>query len=202
MMDRTNVSDEQVVDFSPNHIRNIELLAQIQSAADLKRVRNISPVLFACVETVPFVKDILKWTMESVGSPGLSLYHHVMTPSRAIIIRQKVPEVSPLIQEIGNKDSAQNGANFHFDSLQLANFAECLEEMWLQGLEDPDESMSRRLADAFYVVDNVLLQSQFRTIMDMMSLALDDFLKVSEKERDDDAARFVELGAGEIAGKK
>ncbi|CAI2347586.1 unnamed protein product [Caenorhabditis sp. 36 PRJEB53466] len=177
--DKTVRHSQKMTDFCAKDVRNLQLLSQLQSSLDPKRIRFIYPVLYACIEHIPFVKDVLKATLEGFQNMGCSLYMHVMTPTRAVQIVKKREETSSKIEEIG--ENAQENA-------------EDDDEMWLHGVEEnADEGIARRLETAFFVVDNVLTQSQVRTMIELMTLGVDDFLKTAEKERDDDCARFVVL---------
>ncbi|EGT33757.1 CBN-EKL-6 protein [Caenorhabditis brenneri] len=172
--DRTNVS-QKVEIFHPNHIKNLQLLTELQSSMQSKRIRALVNVFLACAESVPYAKDILKFVMDNVGSLGVTIYQFVMVPFRTIELKKKT---TSMIQEIGQNANGNEST---------------LDELWLNGFENQDEGVSARLETAFYVVDNVLCSAQIRTMLEMMSAALDDFLKVSEKEREDDSARFVQL---------
>lgn len=182
IQDKTVMHSEKVENYSPNFIRNLQLLSQLQLSADVKRTRALSTCLFACVEQIPYIKDILKSALDSVLSIGYIIYQFVMTPSHRVALEKKFV-TSSKIQEIGG-DS--NGNDTPFD------------EMWLHGIESTDEGVARRLETAFFVIDNVLTSAQIRPILEMMNMALDDFLKVSEKEREDDQARFVQLDGAKL----
>lgn len=172
--EKTTVS-RKIETFHPNHIKNLQLLTELQSSMQPKRIRALVNVFLACAESVPYVKDILKFVMDNVGSLGVTIYQFVMVPFRTIELRKKV---SSMIQEIGPNANGEDSTS---------------DELWLTGFENPDDGVSARLETAFYVVDNILCSAQIRTMLEMMNSALDDFLKVSEKEREDDSARFVQL---------
>lgn len=173
---KTMTHSEKIEGFSPKYVRNLQLLSELQSAYDVKRIRAVATCFFACIESIPYIKDVLKAALDGVASLGYTLYHYVLTPSLAITIEKQI-KTNPKIQEIGES----NGGDAPD------------EELWVHGFENPDEGIARRLDTAFYVVDNVMASHSVRTLMEIMNAALEDFLKVNEKEREEDMARFVDL---------
>uniref|UniRef100_A0A1I7TNN8 RTP1_C1 domain-containing protein n=1 Tax=Caenorhabditis tropicalis TaxID=1561998 RepID=A0A1I7TNN8_9PELO len=180
IQDKTSTDTVKVDAFSPNYIKNLQLLAQLQSSLSVKRIRALFNCLLACAEHIPHVRDILKAALDNVGSLGFTIYQYVMTPSLTISLEKKT---TSKIQEIGENQNETDAP---------------AQELWLHGFANADEGVARRLETAFYVVDNVLSSAQVRTIFEMMNAALEDFLKVSEKEREDDSARFVHLEGSKL----
>uniref|UniRef100_A0A8R1DI94 Uncharacterized protein n=1 Tax=Caenorhabditis japonica TaxID=281687 RepID=A0A8R1DI94_CAEJA len=180
IIEEKSPNSSRVIDFAPNHVRNLQLLSQILPSADSKRIRACFTCFFACVEEIPHIKDILKASFETVGNLGYSLYQYVMTPSQPVAIVKKRAETSSKIQEIGEKEE------------------EPFDEMWLHGIGDADQSVAMRLEKVLFIVDNILSQSLNRTILEMMSFGLEEFLKTSEKEREEDTARFVQLDSAKM----
>ncbi|KAF1761327.1 hypothetical protein GCK72_009583 [Caenorhabditis remanei] len=176
LQDRTLTTSEKIETFSPNYVRNLQLLSQLQNTSDTKRLRALIICFIACIEQIPYIKDILKGALDGVGSLGYTIYYYVITPSLVVQLHNK-SKITSMIEEVGESNVDESPAD----------------ELWVYGFDNPDDGVARRLDTAFYVVDNVLSSAQTRTLMEMMNAALEDFLKVSEKERDDDFARFVQL---------
>lgn len=177
----THTNMEKIEEFSTNDIRNLQLLSQMQNAYDRTRIRNILTCLFACSTHIPYVKDILRGTLDGVGNLGYTLYLYVTTPSRHILLEKK-SRTSSKIQEVGES----NGNNAPTD------------ELWLRPSSNEDDGIVTRLADAFFITEEVIGTARLRTLMEMINVALEEFLKVSEKEREDDAARFVQLESAKL----
>ncbi|CAO4370378.1 unnamed protein product [Caenorhabditis nigoni] len=181
LQNKEQTHTEKIEGFSKNDIRNLQLLSQMQNSYNVKRIRQLTTCFFACAEQIPYIKDILRAILDSVGSLGYTIYQYVITPSLAVrLVKKSV--TSAKIQEVGETNGNETPS----------------EELWVDGFSDSDESVAHRIDTAFYVIDNVLTAARVRTIMEMINVALEEFLKVSEKEREDDMARFVQLDGAKL----
>lgn len=177
----TQMHSEKVEEFCMNDIKNLQLLSQMQNSYDVKRIRRITTCLFACAQHVPYVKDVLRVVLDGAANLGYTLYQYVVTPSLHVRLEKK-SVTSSKIQEIGETNGNATPA----------------EELWLEASTNADEGVGRRLEDVFYITADVVGSARLRAIMEMINVALEEFLRVSEKEREDDAARFVQLEGAKL----
>ena len=103
LQDRTLTTSEKIETFSPNYVRNLQLLSQLQNTSDTKRLRALIICFIACIEQIPYIKDILKGALDGVGSLGYTIYYYVITPSLVVQLHNRSKTTS-MIEEVGERN--------------------------------------------------------------------------------------------------